>query len=40
LQVLLAQPNCTALTGLVQTVFKGTALWSMLFEDYESWQMG
>ncbi|MCW2909268.1 MAG: hypothetical protein JWL68_4057, partial [Actinomycetia bacterium] len=25
---------------LVQTVFKGTALWSMLFEDYESWQMG
>jgi hypothetical protein len=36
----LAQPKNTALAGLVQTVFRGTTLRSMLLEAYGFWQMG
>jgi hypothetical protein len=36
----LAQPKDTALAGLVQTVFRGTTLRSMLLEAYGFWQMG
>ena len=36
----LAQPKNTALAELVQTVFRGTTLRSMLLEAYGFWQMG
>ena len=36
----LAQPKNTALAGLVQTVFRGTTLRSMLLEAYGFWQLG
>jgi hypothetical protein len=36
----LAQPKNTALAGLVQTVFRGTTLRSMLLEAYGFWQFG
>ena len=36
----LAQPKNTALAGLVQTVFRGTTLRSMLLEAYGFWQIG
>ena len=36
----LAQPKNVALAGLVQTVFRGTTLRSMLLEAYGFWQMG
>jgi hypothetical protein len=36
----LAQPKNTALADLVQSVFRGTALRSMLLEAYGFWQMG
>jgi hypothetical protein len=36
----LAQPKNTALADLVQTVFRGTTLRSMLLEAYGFWQMG
>ena len=36
----LAAPKNTALAGLVQTVFRGTTLRSMLLEAYGFWQMG
>jgi hypothetical protein len=36
----LAQPKNTTLAGLVQTVFRGTTLRSMLLEAYGFWQMG
>ena len=35
----LAQPKNTALAGLVQTVFRGTTLRSMLLEAYGFWQI-
>jgi hypothetical protein len=36
----LQQPKNTALAGLVQTVFRGTTLRSMLLEAYGFWQLG
>jgi hypothetical protein len=36
----LAQPKNTALAGLVQTVFRGTTLRSMLLEAYGFWMFG
>ncbi|HEY5352025.1 MAG TPA: hypothetical protein VIK57_06185 [Streptosporangiaceae bacterium] len=36
----LAQPKNVALAGLVQTVFRGTTLRSMLLEAYGFWQFG
>jgi hypothetical protein len=36
----LAQPKNTALADLVQSVFRGTTLRSMLLEAYGFWQMG
>jgi len=36
----LAQPKNTALAALVQTVFRGTTLRSMLLEAYGFWQFG
>jgi hypothetical protein len=36
----LAQPKNVALAGLVQTVFRGTTLRSMLLEAYGFWQIG
>jgi hypothetical protein len=36
----LAQPKNVALAGVVQTVFRGTTLRSMLLEAYGFWQMG
>jgi hypothetical protein len=36
----MAQPKNTALAGLVQTVFRGTTLRSMLLEAYGFWQLG
>ena len=36
----LAQPKNIALAGLVQTVFRGTTLRSMLLEAYGFWQFG
>jgi hypothetical protein len=36
----LAQPKNTALAQLVQTVFRGTTLRSMLLEAYGFWQLG
>ena len=36
----LAQPKNVALAGLVQTVFRGTTLRSMLLEAYGFWQLG
>lgn len=36
----LAQPKNTVLAGLVQTVFRGTTLRSMLLEAYGFWQLG
>ena len=36
----LAAPKNVALAGLVQTVFRGTTLRSMLLEAYGFWQMG
>ena len=36
----LAAPKNTALAGLVQTVFRGTTLRSMLLEAYGFWQIG
>ena len=36
----LAQPKNAALAGLVQTVFRGTTLRSMLLEAYGFWQIG
>jgi hypothetical protein len=36
----MAQPKNTALAGLVQTVFRGTTLRSMLLEAYGFWQFG
>jgi hypothetical protein len=36
----LAHPKNTTLAGLVQTVFRGTTLRSMLLEAYGFWQMG
>ncbi|HZC40810.1 MAG TPA: hypothetical protein VE343_09060 [Streptosporangiaceae bacterium] len=36
----LAQPRNTKLAGLVQTVFRGTTLRSMLLNAYAFWQMG
>ena len=36
----LAQPKNLALAGLVQTVFRGTTLRSMLLEAYGFWQLG
>jgi hypothetical protein len=36
----LAQPKNAALAGLVQTVFRGTTLRSMLLEAYGFWQFG
>jgi hypothetical protein len=36
----LAQPKNTALASLVQTVFRGTTLRSMLLEAYGFWQLG
>jgi hypothetical protein len=36
----MAQPTNTKLAGLVETVFKGTTLRSMLLNAYAFWQMG
>jgi hypothetical protein len=36
----MTQPKNTALAGLVQTVFRGTTLRSMLLEAYGFWQFG